>query len=64
MRTIENEHNRYMIGLGEIGKSIGDFNTYVTTLKNIIGDIMKHLGTTFGTYAITLGFLLVGELWA
>jgi len=53
-----------MIGLGEIGKSIGDFNTYVTTLKNIIGDIMKHLGTTFGTYAITLGFLLVGELWA
>jgi hypothetical protein len=48
----------------KLGKSIGDFNTYVTTFENIIGELMKHLGTTFGTYAITLGFLLLGELWA
>jgi hypothetical protein len=47
-----------------LGKSIGDFNTYVNNLENIIGKLMKHLGTTFGTYAITLRFLLVGELWA
>jgi hypothetical protein len=31
--------------LEKLGKSIGDFNTYVTTFENIIGELMKHLGT-------------------
>jgi len=39
----------------KLGKSIGDFNTYVTTFENIIGELMKHLRTTFGTYANYIG---------
>jgi hypothetical protein len=63
-----NEHNRYIIGLGEIGKSIGDFNTNVTTLKtynwgvnetlgNDLGDICDYIGvfTRWGTMGIVVG---------
>jgi hypothetical protein len=43
-----NEHNRYMKGLGEIGKSIGGFQYLCNNLENIIGELIKTLGNDLG----------------
>jgi hypothetical protein len=54
-----------MIGLGEIGRSIGEFQYLCNNLEYIIGELMKHLGNDLGDiYEYIWGFLLVGELLA